>query len=106
MKFDFEIEGLDEVQKNIEKLQKKVKKVGRKQNVKLVELLPDSFIKKHSNYNSLESMIDSSPKEINSEKDLESEEWNKFIKENSKFNSWEEMLQVAHAEWVKKEIKL
>jgi len=106
LKSSFEMKGLDKVQKEIEKLQKKVKKVGGKQNVKLTELLPDSFIKKQSNYNSLQSMIDSSPKEINSEKDLDSEEWNKFIKENSKFSSWEEMLHAGYAEWVKKKLDL
>jgi len=106
LKSNFEIKGLDKVQKEIEKLQKKVKKIGRKQKVKLAELLTDSFIKKNSNYNSLQSMIDSSPKEINSEKDLESEEWNKFIKENSKFNSWEEILHAGYAEWIKNKLDL
>lgn len=106
MKFDFEIKGLDNLQREIKKLERKGKSIGGKRQVKLTELLTDSFIRNNSDYNSLQNMVDSFPREIDSEKDFESKEWNEFIRTKSKFNSWEEMLQAAHGEWVKKELDL
>ena len=106
MKFDFEIKGLDKFKKEIKKLERKVKSIEGKRQVKLTELLTDSFIRNNSNYNSLQNMFDSFPGEIDSEKDLESKEWDEFVRTKSKFNSWEEMLQAAYGEWVKKKLDL
>lgn len=106
MKFDFEIKGLDKLLKEMKKLERKGKIVGIKRKVKLTELLTDSFIRNNSDYNSLQNMVDSFPREIDSEKDFESKEWDEFVRTKSKFNSWEEMLQAAHGEWVKKKLDL
>jgi len=106
MKFDFEIKGLDKLQKEIKKLERKGKSIGGKRQVKLTELLTDSFIRNNSDYNSLQNMVDSFPREIDSEKDFESKEWDEFVRTESKFNSWEEMLQEAGDDWVKKKLDL
>ena len=106
MKFDFEIKGLDKFQKEIKNLKRKVKSIGGKRQVKLTELLTDSFIRNNSDYNSLQNMVDSFPREIDPEKDFKSKEWNEFVRAKSKFNSWKEMLQAAHSEWVKKKLDL
>lgn len=106
MKSNFEIKGLDKLQKEIKNLQRKVKSIEGKRNIRLIDLLTNSFMRKNSDYNSLQNMIDSSSKKIDSEKDLESKEWNEFVRSKSKFKSWEEMLHAAHAEWVKKKLDL
>ncbi len=106
MKFDFEIKGLDKLQSEIKKLERKGKSIGGKRQVKLTELLTDSFIRNNSDYNSLQDMIDSFPREIDSEKDFKSKEWDEFVRTKSKFSSWEEMLQEAGDDWVKKKLDL
>jgi len=106
MKFNFEIKGLDKLQKKIKKLERKVKSIEGKRQVKLTELLTDSFIRNNSDYNSIQNMVDSFPREIDSEKDFDSKEWDEFVRTKSKFNSWGKMLQAAHGEWVKKKLDL
>lgn len=106
MKPNFEMKGMDKLQKRIEELKKSIKGIEGVKNVSLIELIPDNFIKRNSKFDSLQKMVDSSAIEINSNKDFESEKWNNFVKENTKFSSWEEMISTAHGEWVKRKLKL
>lgn len=106
MKDGFKLEGMDKVQRELKNLGKRIKSIGGKKKVKIEELLTDSFIRNNSNFNSLQKMVDSFPKKINSGEDFESKEWNEFVRLKSNFNSWEDMLHAAHEELVKKELNL
>ena len=106
MKDGFKIEGMEKVQRELKNLEKRIKSIGGKKEVGIEELLTDSFIRKNSNFDSLQKMVDSFPKKFNSGEDFKSKEWNEFVKLKSNFDSWEDMLHAAHEEWVKKELNL
>ncbi|TOQ15312.1 hypothetical protein CGH01_22660, partial [Vibrio parahaemolyticus] len=46
---------------------------------------------KYSNFSDLESMVDSSGVELQTQDDLNSDAWNTFIATNTSFSCWREM---------------
>ncbi|MGM0411108.1 MAG: hypothetical protein ACQEQF_10150 [Bacillota bacterium] len=91
---DVKIEdNFEEVQEEIEN---KVKK--SEGNINFEELFSPSFMKKHTNFNSIEEMLNDSPFTIESEEDFDAipeNELNQFVNKNSKFNTWEDMAEKA-----------
>ncbi|MBE4267700.1 hypothetical protein CGK63_22645 [Vibrio parahaemolyticus] len=70
--------------------EKKVSK--RVENTFLLnQLLSPDFIKKHSNFSDLESMVEYSGVELQTQDDLNSDAWNTFIATNTSFSCWHEM---------------
>ncbi|EOY2076745.1 hypothetical protein ACP1UU_004561 [Vibrio alginolyticus] len=57
----------------------------------LNQLLSPDFIKKHSNFSDLESMVEYSGVELQTQDDLNSDAWNTFIATNTSFSCWHEM---------------
>ncbi len=72
-------------------------------SIQLSDLFPESFMKKHTDFNSIEVMLISSGFGIASQQDYEKippEKWDKLVKEHTKFASWKEMQAIAYQEWL------
>lgn len=104
-----EITGLDDVIKELSRLENNAEKLSKKDSVDFSELFNPDFLLKHSSFSSFNELADKSPFTINSDKDFEAipdDEWDKFIKENTDFHNWEEMFSEATDEWLTKELGL
>jgi hypothetical protein len=86
----------------LEKFRKKVEAISGEQSLPLNELMPDSFMRKYTKFETLQSMVDAA--EINSPEEFQSDRWNQFVAEHTQFANWQEMNQVAAVEWYKRKL--
>jgi hypothetical protein len=101
------VEGVDEVQKNLENILNKAKKIEGKNEVPLTELLPDSFIKKYTNFETAQDFVDVCEKLLDVDFlsiDENDEKFNHMIKEKTSFDNWNEMIGEATTQWVGKKL--
>ena len=105
----FKIEGLDELQNKLDNLAKKAEALDGEHSVPVSELLTDSFISSHTNFQTLDEMFNASGFNIEIQEDfaaIPDDEWDKFISSISSFENWQSMLGAAGQEWAKKQLGL
>jgi hypothetical protein len=90
--------------KSLRKPQEKGEELEGERQVALPELLTDDFIRQHTNYQTLQEMIDASG--IEGIEEIRDGRLSKFIATHSQFSSWEEMLKVAIAGYYKRQLGL
>ncbi|MBK3494181.1 hypothetical protein JFL43_04775 [Viridibacillus sp. YIM B01967] len=76
----------------------KVKDVAVSGNFDMKAILSNSFIKEHTNFNTIQELLEKLPFGIKSLDDLKripEGDLNKFINQNSQFSTWKEMLVMA-----------
>lgn len=88
----------------LKELQRKLKNLGEKKRVALPDLLPDDFIKKHTDFQTLQAMLDASG--VKNQEEIGNEKFSKFIATHTRFSNWEEMLKAAGAEYYKRQLEL
>jgi hypothetical protein len=97
IEFSFNDAGLKE-------LQRKLKDLQGQQGVSISELLPDDFIQKYTDFQTLQAMFDASG--IENPEEIDSKKFSKFVATHTHFANWEEMLKVAGAEYTKRQLGL
>jgi hypothetical protein len=98
------IHGVDEAIRKLDQLAKKAEALDGQHDVPLNELMPDSFVRRYTDYQSLQAMVDAGG--IDTSDDLHGEDWNNFVASHSRFGGWKEMQNKAVAEWTKKKLGL
>ncbi len=93
--FSWDDSGLKKLQQNIDAL-------SGQHEVKLADLLTDNFVRKHSDFQTLQALIDASG--IKNTENIGNESFSMFVSINTNFDSWEEMVKVATAEYVKRKL--
>ena len=93
--FSWDDSGLKKLKQNIDAL-------SGQHDVRLTDLLTDNFIRQHSNFQTLQALIDASG--IENTEDIGNEMFSMFISVHTTFASWEEMVKLATAEYVKRQL--
>lgn len=109
MSSGFSIEGLDEFEKDLEKMSKKAKDLDGKNEVSWDELFDNSFMAKHTKYQTIQELIDNSGFKIESDQDFSNipdEEWDSYIQKVTEFGSWEDMQGTATEKYIIKQMGL
>lgn len=88
----------------LKELQRKIKGLKEKKPVPLSELFPSDFIRKHTDFQTLQALFDASG--IEDEEEIGNEEFSKFVATHTRFSNWEEMKKAAGAEYVKRQLGL
>lgn len=94
--------GIEPILRHLEKLKERALQLHGKHQVPLVELMPESFIQRHSNFKTLQEMFDASG--FQQADDFSSDVGNAFIAQNTSFSSWSEMIDAASREWIKRQL--
>lgn len=99
--FKFDTSDFD---RKMGELTKKAHELEKGENVRLVDLLSDDFIRRHSKFQSFQAMADAggikNPEEINSE------QFSQFVSAQTKFGGYQEMVQQATSEYIKSKLGL
>jgi hypothetical protein len=101
------ITGLNEVQKKLNDLQKKAKALDGKHQVPFSELFNASFMRRYTNFDSIEALIKAGGFKFETMDDftaIPDQEWDDHIAKTTKFSNWQEMMSEAGAEWAKKQL--
>ena len=88
----------------LEKLQKNLEKIHGKHEVTGEQLLPDSFIRENTRFETYKAFFDASG--IKSQEEIGTPAFDDFIRANTRFESWLGMFQAAKAEWVKRQLEI
>jgi hypothetical protein len=99
-----EIRGLDQLQRRLRELERNARALEGSNQVPISELLPDSFVSRHSRFPTASAMLTAGGAE--DESDLASDAWDEFIRQETTFSGWEEMCQTAAAEWTQRKLGL
>jgi hypothetical protein len=99
--------GFKEFERKLKNIENNAQRLEGKNSIPLTELFPSEFIKKYTEFSSIEDMFNKSPFLIESAEDfaaIEDELWDHFIKSSTSFNSWKQMQEAATVDWTKKQL--
>lgn len=104
------IEGLDEFQRQLEKLASRAQKLGGEKKVPLQDLLTPDFVRTFSDFLNLDEMFEAFGKKPQTAEEFEaltaSDGWNSFVADRTLFESWEAMRDKAVEQWATKKLGL
>lgn len=103
----FKIDGLDDLQKELFKIQKNIKEVSNKKTLSLSELFTTSFMSKYTNFSTFDNFLKAGNFTVNSQEDFEAipdEEMDIHVGTLTSFSSWEDMLEKATEEYLVKKL--
>jgi hypothetical protein len=87
----------------MKKFLRKVEKAAETHTVSFAELFPNSFVRLHSRFQTMQEFANASGVEVKGSAELgESTEWNSFVIQNTDFGSWQDMARTATAEHMKR----
>ena len=104
---EFKITGLDEVQHALEALQRRVLSLSGP--VAFEDLFPPEFMRRHTDFGSIEEMIAASGHSLQCQKDFEAisdGEWNAFVLARTRFKTWDAMKTTAGEEYAVRRLNL
>jgi|GEM_PF-284419 hypothetical protein len=97
----FRIKGLDQIQRQLERLQKNAEKLHGTHHIPMNELFPPSFMRRYSSYATFQEMYDASPFNNMDFEKIPDADWGEYVCRSTKFTSWEKMRGAATEEWAK-----
>lgn len=108
MTTSFRITGLNELQKKLKKLNSDIDEIAKERAVSFDELLPPSFMRKHTQFSSFKEMVEKSPFKVESAEDfkkLPDAERDPYVRAKTSFSNWQEMISRAAEEYQGKRVQ-
>jgi hypothetical protein len=104
---NFEINGLDEIQKTLNDMQRKAEALNGEHKVSFSELFTTSFMQDNTNFATIDALIEAGGFKVETMDDFKAipdELWDEHIAKTTKFANWHEMMEEAGAEWAKTQL--
>lgn len=104
-----EKEGFDEAIEELEELGRRAEALGGENKVSPAELFPPGFMRRHTDFESFEAMLESSPWKVESGEDfitIPDGEWDDYVAANTRFDTWQKMQETAMAKWSERQLGL
>jgi hypothetical protein len=104
---EFSIEGLDDLERNIEEIRKGLEELDGEHSIPFEELFPPSFMNEFTEFDNIDQMINKSGYQVQSSEDFENipdDQWSDFVSGNTQFHNWNEMLNEAVSQWAAKKL--
>lgn len=101
----FKIDGLDELQDQLSRMEQGARELGEKTHLTFAELFPDSFIQKYTPYSSIDDLFRSGGFDAESQEAFEAipeSDLDNHISSTTKFKSWNDMLETATDQYISK----
>jgi len=105
--FELEVSGLDETRHRLEDLQRRIEALEGEHKVSLTELFPADFLRKYTDFESLQEMFEAGRFVVDSREDFENipeDQLNRFIAKRTQFSSWKEMRGAAIRDWLNRKL--
>lgn len=105
--FKMNTKGFDDLQKQLKNMQKAAKKLDGTHTVPLGELLNTRFMRKYTNFSSLDEMLEQFGYGKLSQKEFENIPENEIdskVAETTRFKGWDDMMEKATEQYVSKKL--
>lgn len=97
------------VERRLKKMQDGAREIDGENHIPFNELFNTKFMREYTKFSSIDEMLDKSGFKIETTKDFESidvNKWDEYVREVTRFQSWEEMTSEAGKLWVLKQMGL
>ena len=101
------VEGFDELQNELDRLEQNAKELDGTNEVPLTELFNPSFMRRYTDFDSFDDMLEQSKWTVESEEDLDAipdRQFDMYVRERTQFSDSDEMTNVAAEEWIASEM--
>ncbi len=101
------ITGLDELRRKFETLKRRAQNISGP--VALEDLYPPEFMRRYTDFLSIDEMVKASGKQVESSEDFErmqDAEWDAFVQARTKFKQWNTMKVKAEEEYAARRLNL
>ena len=101
------IEGFDKIQKKLRQMKKAAKELDGTHSVSFEDLFTTPFMKKYTQFQSIEEFFSSSSFNVTSQEDFEvipEEDMDAYVASNTNFETWENMLSKAAEEYAARKL--
>ena len=105
----FEMSGFDELERELQELAEKAEAMEGEHSVPLTELCPPAFMVEHTDFATVDEMLDASGFTVETPEDIAAipdAEWDAFIASRTRFADWNTMQDKAADDWVRRRIGL
>ncbi len=99
---EFEIKGLDELQRNLEQLERNLGALEGTREVPLEELFIPAFMAHWTDFGNIQEMVDASG--ISTPDEIGAPRWDEFVLSRTKFDGWREMIAEAGADYASRRL--
>lgn len=107
MSSSFKLDGFDELNKELDKMIKAAEELEGENEIRLDELISDSFIRKHSTFQSFSEFSEQDIfKRYDSFESIPQQELDDFIDQNTDFSSFNELLESATIDYTSRQLGL
>ncbi|MCM3396779.1 hypothetical protein M3638_02860 [Oceanobacillus profundus] len=103
----FEMNGFDELGKKLNQMQRAAKEMEKGEEVSFDVLFNQSFMLKHTQFNSFDELLEAGNFVVNSPEDFEAipdDEFDKHIAKTTQFDNWEDMKTTAATDYAAKKL--
>ena len=87
---------------NLKKLKENAAAMGGERSVSFPELMTDEFMKRYTDFDSLQAMCDAGG--VETADDIKSSQFSQFVAEHSQFDGWDAMFKVAAADYYNRQL--
>jgi hypothetical protein len=101
------ITGLDEFRRKLERLSRNAQNLSGP--VALDDLFPPEFMRRYTDFPTIQAMADASGFKIESQEDFEAipdAEWDDFVRSRTRFQTWQDMQAKAGEEYVGRRLNI
>jgi hypothetical protein len=101
------ITGLDEFRRKLERLSRNAQNVSGP--VAFDDLFPPEFMRRYTDFPTIQAMADASGFKIESQQDFEAipdADWDAFVRSRTRFQTWQDMQAKAGEEYVVRRLKI
>lgn len=101
------ITGLDEFRRKLERLSRNAQNVSGP--VAFDDLFPPEFMRRYTDFPTIQAMADASGFKIESQQDFEAipdADWDAFVRSRTRFQTWQDMQVKAGEEYVVRRLKV
>lgn len=108
MRIKVETSGLDRLKRRLRQMEAGARRLDGHHAVRLDEMLHPGFMRRHTQFGSLEEMLAESEWTVESVEDFEAipdGPWDTYVQQTTRFRSWREMQESAGREWMRSKVK-
>lgn len=101
------IEGLDKLEKRLNQMERAAKELDGTHSVSFENLFTTSFMKKYTQFQSIEEFFSSSGFDVTSQEDFEAipeKDLDAYVSNNTSFETWEDMFSKAMVGYAAKKL--
>lgn len=100
---DFDLQGFDELQKDLEDMQCAAQEMDGAQSFNFTELFHPAFMRQYTSYPTIDDFLENCGYPAETQEDFEAipdKEFDEYVRANTRFSSWEDMLEKAEEELI------